>query len=125
MTVSIRETNLQVISAEDLTSADKKYKILDIAGTIAGATPRSAAGPLVTSVKSGGHATAVIEGITKVWAGGAVNSIGWPWTCAASGWTAVVASGGYSCGRYLATCASGDLVLATVDLHNVNYQGAP
>lgn len=124
MTTTIKHDVLQVVAAEDLQAADKKYKVLSIGGTITSAA-RSAAGLLVTSVQSGGHASAAYAGVSKVWASAAVTSVGWPFTATTSGWTAAVASGGYAIGRYLDTCNSGDLVEAFIDFRSLAYQGAP
>ncbi len=123
MTTHIREESYQVVATEDLLAAALKYKAITLNGTIAADT-RLAAGLLRTSVQSGGHATAVYAGLTKVWAAGAVGTPGFPLTITTSGFAAVCVSGGYSVGRFLATCASGDLVPAAVDFTNLAYQSA-
>ena len=120
MTIHISEQVLQVIAADDFTASDRKYKLITIGGTIA-ATTRSAAGPLITAVRSGGFASAVIEGITKLWAAAAVTSVGWPWVATTSGYVTNAGSGDVTGGRFLETCNSGDIVKATVDLKGLGY----
>lgn len=121
MTTTVKEEVLTIIAGEDLRSADKKYKLVSIAGTLTNNT-RLAAGLLLGSVNSGQHAGAVYQGVSKAWAAAAVTTIGWPFSATTSGWTTNAVSGAYSLGRYLDTCNSGDVVRVLIDAANFGYQ---
>lgn len=105
---------LPVTATEDLSAQAARFKIVSFGGTIAPG-PSRAAGVLITSTRSGEVAALQVDGVVKVVAGGAVNTIGYPLTVATSGYMTAAASGAIAYGRALETCASGDLVQAFVN----------
>lgn len=111
LTYTIRAT-------EDLANA--KHKFVTIGGTIAqAASGFRTAGLLETSVGSGYNHGVTALGIGKAYAGAAVASLGWPVAVANSGFVTNAASGNFVVGRFLETCASGDLVQVYVDAGNI------
>ncbi|MCX8113673.1 MAG: hypothetical protein N3D71_01180 [Burkholderiaceae bacterium] len=104
---------LPVTAAEDLVSQAVRFKVITWAGTIAPG-PSRAAGVLITSTRSGETAGVQVEGVVKVVAGGAVNTLGYPLTVANSGFMVAASSGAIAYGRAIETCGSGDLVQAIV-----------
>lgn len=97
-----------------------KFKMATIAGTIAQAASARAVGGLVqTETGSGYHHGLVMSGIVKAFAGAAVTSLGWPATCANSGFLTNAASGNVPVGRFLETCSSGDLVQVVLNADDV------
>jgi hypothetical protein len=114
MTTHAYTRTLPVTAAEDLSSQAARFKVLSFGGVIAPGTSR-AAGINITSTRSGEVAAVQVEGVVKVVAGGAVNTLGYPLTVANSGFMVAASSGGLAFGRALETCASGDLVQALVN----------
>lgn len=107
-----------VRATEDLSAA--KNKFITLAGTIAqAASGRAVAGLMTTSVGSGYNTNAYMLGIHKAYAGAAVTSAGWGAALANSGWLTNATSGGITVGRFLTTCASGDLVEVVLDTTNL------
>jgi hypothetical protein len=97
-----------------------KFKLATIGGTIAQANSGfKLAGLIQTETGSGYHHGAVLIGIVKAYAGAAVTSLGWPAASANSGFLTNAASGGFTVGRFLETCNSGDLVQVALDCLNV------
>lgn len=109
---------MTVVAAQDLTVADALYHAISLGGTIVGSTSR-VAGVLRTKGQSGERVSVVYQGITKVMAGGAVSTLGYPLTVTASGWFIAASSGGAQVGRALAVAASGDLIPALVDFNTI------
>ena len=116
MTTHIREENLQVTAAEDLSTAAMRYKAVTFAGTIAPDSKR-VAGILKYSANSGDIATVIIEGISKGDCSTAVSTAGWPLKVVTSGWLAAAASGDQIIGRYIGqiATASGDRIPVAFD----------
>lgn len=114
MTTHIDEDFYGVGATEDLSTAGAKYKVITLNGTIA-QSPVRAFGILKYGASSGGNASIVYEGLTKGYVGGAVSTVGWPLTVAASGWLTAAASGNQIVGRALAVAASGDIAPLAVD----------
>jgi hypothetical protein len=114
MTTHITEDLYGVVATVDLSAPALRYKIINLNGTLA-AGPNLAAGILKYGANSGGTASAITFGITKAFAGAAVGTVGYPLTVTTSGYLIAASSGGVTIGRALATCASGDIVSATVD----------
>lgn len=115
-----QEANLgfPVRATEDLSGAKNKFITLN--GTIAqAASGRAVAGLLVTPVGSGYNHNAILSGIQKAYAGAAVTSIGWGAALANSGFITNATSGAITVGRFLSTCASGDLVEVALDTTNL------
>lgn len=103
-------------AAEDLSSQFARFKVMTLAGTLfTGTGTGRAAGINITSARSGEMATYVTNGIAKVVAGGAVNTLGFPLAPASGGFMVAASSGGVTFGRALETCASGDLVQVMCD----------
>lgn len=110
MTTHVREEVHTVIATEDLSGS--QYKVITLAGTIAQAADKARyAGVQRTNVTSGGHASAVYDGVTKALVGGAVTTPGWPLKIANSGFLVACASGDQGIARMSqnAAAASGDL----------------
>lgn len=115
-----RELGIAVKATEDLTIAENK--MITLGGTIAqAASARKVAGLINSSTGSGYNHLAVMLGIDKALAGAAVTSAGWPIALANSGFITNAASGDYIVGRFLTTCASGDLVEVAIDTLNANF----
>jgi hypothetical protein len=111
---------MTVAATADLDADAVKFKAVTLSGTIA-ATSNLAAGILRHGAKNGGHVSVVYRGITKVLAGAAVSTVGFPLTVTTSGFIIAASSGGASIGRAIDTCASGDLVRAHVDFANIGF----
>lgn len=109
-----------VAATEDLSDPSRRFKAVNIGGTIA-ASANLAGGILRNAPKSGETAELIFEGITKVLAGAAVSTLGFPLTITTSGFIIAASSGGASIGRALETCSSGDLVQAMVDFTNLGF----
>jgi hypothetical protein len=119
MTTHIKEETLQVVAAENLQGS--VFKVLSINGTIA-QTVREAIGISKTSTSSGQHATAIYQGLTKAYFGGAVATPGWPLTITTSGFVIAAGSGNSTCGRLGATAVlSGQIGFALFDFNNLGY----
>lgn len=118
MTIESKFDVYNVLAAQDLTVADCIYHAVTFGGTIAPSTSR-VAGVLRSKAKSGEQVSVVYQGITKVMAGAAVSTLGYPLTVTASGWFIAASSGGPTVGRALATAASGDLIPAFVDFMTI------
>jgi hypothetical protein len=122
MTIHNKYEAYSVTATEDLTAAI--WKGVTLAGTVmpaataAGASGR-VAGILTSQTRSGDQATYAYEGIVKVVAGVAVSTLGYPLAVGSSGFAFAVLSGNLHSGRFLATCASGDLVPAFVDFKSL------
>lgn len=123
MTTIVNEKIFTVVAGQDLRPADMRYKAITFDGTIA-AVARAAAGLLTTSVNSGGHASAVYDGVTKGRAAAAVASKGWPATITTSGFVTNAASGNDTIGRFVETCNSGDVVRLMLDISVLGYQAS-
>lgn len=115
MTTHINQQGYQVRATEALA----KFRAMTLAGTIAQAVDKRAAGICVTDGASGYNATAIYDGITKAFIGGAVNTLGYPLKIANSGWLVAASSGDVYCARALNTGASGDLLEVSVDFDNL------
>jgi hypothetical protein len=113
-----RQNLWSIVAATDLSAASSRFKAVNFAGLIAGSTSRIA-GVLVTSAKSGERVSVVYEGVSKVLAGGAVSTLGYPLSVNSDGFFVAAASGAPHIGRATATCASGDLVEAFVNFENI------
>jgi hypothetical protein len=111
---------LTVQAGADLDGDGVKFKAITLNGTVA-ASVNLSGGILRHGAKNGGHVSLVKRGQTKVIAGGAVNTVGFPLTVTTSGFIIAASSGGASAGRFLDTCASGDLVRAHVDFENIGF----
>jgi hypothetical protein len=111
---------MTVQAAADLSAQADRFKGVTLAGTLmpaataAGASGR-VGGILETSCRSGEYASLVYRGITKVIAGAAVSTLGYPIAVGSNGFVFAVASGAGHSGRALETAASGDLFQALVD----------
>lgn len=120
MTTHIKEDLLQVPAQADLTAASAMHHAISlISGTIT-PTALAAIGVLKSNGLSGNNVAVCYQGITKVAAGGAVNTAGYPITVTTSGWFVAATSGQFAVGRSLSTAVSGDLLSAMVDFKNVN-----
>lgn len=120
MTTHNEQMALTIVAAEDLSTTAARYKAVTFAGTLMATNPAAgtsgrAAGINLGSVTSGGHTTVVYRGITKVVAGVAVQTLGYPCMVGSSGFMFAASSGNTHCGRFIETCASGDMVRALVD----------
>lgn len=111
---------LQVTAGADLSGEGSKFKAVTLNGTIA-ANANLAGGILRHGADSGKAVSLVYEGITKVLAGAAISTVGFPITITTSGFVIAASSGGSSIGRALSTCASGDLVQAAVDFKSIGF----
>lgn len=120
MSTDLKYSALPVVAGADLDTADSRFKAVTLNGTIA-ANPNLAAGILRHGGKTGETLSVIYEGITKVLAGAAVSTVGFPVTITASGFVIAASSGGVSIGRALATCASGELVQAAVDFKTLGF----
>ncbi len=118
---------LSVTAAEDLSTtgvAGARFKAITLAGTVvptataAGASAR-AIGINITSARSGDQATAVVAGITKVMAGAAVSTLGFPIMVGSLGFMFAASSGFSHVGRALEIAASGDLFKAIVNFDSL------
>lgn len=121
MTTELQHKLLQVTAGQDLDTAGFRFKAITVGGTIAASANYQALGILRHGGKSGETVSAVIEGITKVYAGAAITSGGLPLKITTSGFIIAAASGDVSIGRALTPCASGDLVQAMVDFTNLPF----
>ena len=63
----------------------------------------------------GYNATAIMDGVTKAFIGGAVSTLGYPLKIANSGWLVAASSGDVYVARALAIGGSGDLLEVAVD----------
>lgn len=99
---------------------DMLFKGLTFGGTIA-ASPLQAAGIARSTAKIGQGVSVVYEGITKVKAGAAVSTVGYPLTLTTSGFVIAATSGSPSIGRAMTTAASGDLLKAMVDFMTLPF----
>ena len=107
----------QILAGEDLTGG--LFKFVTASGKFAqsGATtyPDLPLGVLRSNGKTGESVALATEGISKVFFGAAVNTLGWPVICANSGFAvptsmvSVQSQGTIYAGRALAIAASGDL----------------
>jgi hypothetical protein len=120
MSTDIDFKMLQVQAGADLSGEGSKFKAITIGGTIA-AGPNLAAGILRHGAQQGANVSLAYHGVTKVLAGAAVSTVGFPLKVTTSGWIIAAASGDVSIGRALATAASGDLVQAFVDFVSLGY----
>lgn len=124
MTVHQKQELRTIAATADLSGAASRFKIVNIAGTIAAAADaKQLAGVLWHGGEVGQGVSVVHRGITKMLAGGAVGTVGYPLAVANSGFAVIVVSGGYSFGRALETCSSGDLVAVDVDFTAPTYHG--
>ena len=122
MTVHQQQQLVTVAATADLSGAASRFKVVTIGGTICSAALcKQAAGILWHGAEIGQGASVVREGITKMLAGAAVATVGYPLAVANSGFAALVVSGGYAFGRARETCSSGDLVAVEVDFTNLTY----
>lgn len=109
-------------AAEDLSAQASRFKVINLAGTLfTGTGTGRAAGINITSARSGEQATYVTNGIAKVVAGGAVNTLGFPMAAASGGFMVAASSGGVTFARALETCASGDLVQVMCDFRIAGF----
>lgn len=119
MTTTNENTSYNVLAAADLSAQASRYRAISLNGVLlpglaAGATGQ-VAGILTSSSRSGELATYVRQGITKVVAGAAVTTLGYPVMTGSGGYMFAAASGGIYCGRALEVAASGDLFQVNVD----------
>lgn len=120
MTTHIKEDLFQVPALADLTADSAMHHAISlISGTIT-PTALAAIGVLKSKALSGNNVSVCYQGITKVAAGAAVSTAGYPITVTTSGWFVAATSGQFAVGRSLATAVSGDLLAAMVDFHNVH-----
>lgn len=120
MTTHIREELFQVPALADLTADSAMHHAIGlISGTIT-PTALAAIGVLKSKGLSGNNVSVCYQGITKLAAGAAVSTAGYPLTVTTSGWFIAATSGQFSVGRSLSTAASGDLLAAMVDFTNVH-----
>jgi hypothetical protein len=120
VTTHIREEKYQVPAQADLTAASALHKAISlISGTIT-PTALAAIGVLKSNGLSGNNVSVCYWGITKVSAGAAVSTAGYPLTVTTSGWFTAATSGQFVVGRSLATATSGDLLSAMVDFTNIH-----
>ena len=98
--------------------ASARFHAVSFAGLVVGSTSR-AAGVLFTSAKSGENVSLVYEGHTKLIAGAAVTTLGYPLTITTSGFFIAATSGSTLVGRALSAAASGDLIQALVNFENM------
>lgn len=127
MTVHKDECLTEVQAAADLTVAGSQYKVINLGGTIAAAADKARfAGILKHGATSGYLASAVYDGFTKGYVGGAVSTPGWPLKVANSGFLVACASGDIAAvarfwpGHGTTTAASGDIAPVLAD-----FDGAP
>lgn len=117
--VHVRENEWPIVAAEDLSAG--RYKLVTLAGTFAQAADKArVAGVLKFVATSGQNGSAVYEGATKAFVGGAVSTPGWPLKAANSGWLVACNSGDQANARFVgvgnaATAASGDLAAIWID----------
>lgn len=129
MTIHNKGETYTVTAAEDLSAQATRYKAITLAGTVVpaatavGASAR-VAGINITSARSGEQATYVYTGITKVVAGAAVSTLGYPIMAGSSGFMFAVVSGNNHVGRALTVANSGDIFVAFVDFATLpNWNG--
>lgn len=120
MTTDLKYSAMPVTAGADLDTAASRFKAVTLNGTIA-ANPNLAAGILRHGGKTGETLSVIYEGITKVLAGAAISTVGFPITVTTSGFIIAASSGGTSIGRSLTTCASGDLVQVAVDFKTIGF----
>lgn len=109
------KNDVTTVRAAGVITNDMLWKAITFGGTIA-ALPGPAAGVCRSTAQVAGQGVSVVyQGITKVKAGAAINSLGAPLTITTSGWFTAAASGFVSIGRAMETCNSGDLLKAYVD----------
>lgn len=115
--------NLETVRAGQVLPTDCLHKAVTFGGTIA-ALPGPSAGILRSTAQQAGQGVSVVyEGVTKVKAAAAITSLGAPLTITTSGFAAAAASGAVHVGRFMETCASGDLVKAYVDFMSLPLWG--
>lgn len=120
MTTHIKEELFQVPALADLLADSVMHHAVSlISGTIT-PTALAAIGVLKSKGLSGNNVAVCYQGITKVAAGAAVNTAGYPLTVTTSGWFTAATSGQFAIGRSLSTAASGDLLAAMVDFTNIH-----
>ncbi len=129
MTIHNKQDVYTVQATEDLSGQAARFKAITLAGTVvptataAGASAR-VAGINITSARSGEQASYVYNGITKVVAGAAISTLGYPIMAGSLGFMFAVVSGNNHVGRALTTAASGDLFVAFVDFMTLpNWNG--
>lgn len=124
MTTTNRQELFTVTAAEDLSAQASRYRAITLGGTLVGAsaaagTSQRVAGVLISSARSGEAASYVYQGITKVIAGAAVSTLGYPLMVGSSGFVFAANSGFGHIGRALETGNSGDLIQAFVDFKSI------
>lgn len=124
MTTHNSQKAYTVAATEDLSAQATRFRAITLAGGIvpanaAAGTSARVAGILISSARSGEQATYVYEGIVKVQAGAAVNTLGFPIMVGSSGFLFAANSGFAHIGRALETAASGDTFQAFVDFKNL------
>jgi hypothetical protein len=130
MTTHIRHELAQIVSAEDLTAADKIYKAVTLDGTICQAASFRKfagilfyAGPIAGGINSS-FVSVAYDGITKAAMGAAVSTVGFPLKVANSGYLVPCASGDMSVGRLFdALASSGDISRVWIDAANLGFFG--
>jgi hypothetical protein len=113
-----------VQATADLSAQASRFRAVSINGAlVAAATAAGASGQAIgilqSSARSGDLATYVYEGITKVVAGAAVSTLGFPVMVGSNGYIFAANSGFSHVGRALEVAASGDLFQAMVDFSNL------
>jgi hypothetical protein len=120
MTTTNENRSYSILAQSDLSAQATRYRAITFLGALVAANPAAgapagAAGILTSSTRSGEVATAVYHGITKAYAGAAVQTVGWPLAVGSSGYIFAAVSGGHCMGRALETANSGDLFKINVD----------
>jgi hypothetical protein len=118
MTTTQVQELYNVTAGQDLTPDSCLFHAVSLAGLIVANTSR-VAGVLVTKGLSGEQVSYVRTGVTKVMAGAAVTTLGYPLVITTSGWFIAASSGGAMVGRALTAAASGDLLSAEVDFNTI------
>lgn len=125
MTVSNESRSYNVLATSDLSAQATRFRAITLNGvvvptaTAAGASAQ-AAGILTSSSRSGELATYVYDGLTKMVAGAAISTLGFPIMVGSLGFIFAASSGASHIGRTLEVAASGDLFMG-----HVNFQSLP
>lgn len=120
MTTTNALSKITIQAQADLSAQASRYRAVTFLGALVG-TPAAgviagAAGILQdSSPRSGDAAALVYQGITKVVAGAAISTAGWPLCSGSGGYLYAATSGGATIGRAIEAAASGDLFQAFVD----------
>jgi len=114
---------IPVTATADLSAQSSRFRAITINGTLVAAATAAGAngqalGVLLSSARSGDTVSALAIGVTKIQAGAAVSTLGYPVMVGSNGFFFAANSGFSHVGRALETANSGDLFKAVLDFSN-------